>query len=148
MVLKNVSKCDRQTFRHTHPNKKKTTTKKTNKTKKQKTNQKNKQTKNPASTDLRKAYLILWLRWANDLYHYIITSFFPLDVKWCPVSRITTPLASKRLFHSISMKSWLVGAARETNWSHLTNSHHRYMAEILHYIICSDTKLTRYVLQT
>ena len=31
------------------------------------------------------------------------------DVKWCPVSRITTPLAHKRPFHWISMKNWLVG---------------------------------------
>ena len=36
------------------------------------------------------------------------------DVKWCPVSRITTPLARKRSFHWISMKSMLVRAARKT----------------------------------
>ena len=36
------------------------------------------------------------------------------DVKWCPVSKITTPLACKRPFHWISMKSRLVRAARET----------------------------------
>ncbi|XP_022326531.2 uncharacterized protein LOC111126299 isoform X2 [Crassostrea virginica] len=34
------------------------------------------------------------------------------DVKWCPVSRITTPLAHKRPFHWISMMSLLVRAAR------------------------------------
>ena len=57
------------------------------------------------------------------------------DVKYCPMSRITTPLARKRPFHWISMKSRLVRAARETskfqNWSHITNSRRRYMAEIL-----------------
>ena len=57
------------------------------------------------------------------------------DVKWCPLSRITTPLARKRPFHWISMKSKLVRAARETsiyqNWSLLTNSRRRYMTEIL-----------------
>ena len=37
------------------------------------------------------------------------------DVKWCSVSRITIPLARKRPFHWISMKSKLVRAARETN---------------------------------
>ena len=36
------------------------------------------------------------------------------DVKWCPVSRIT-PLARKRPFHWISMKSKLVRATRETS---------------------------------
>ena len=57
------------------------------------------------------------------------------DVKWCPISRITTPLARKRLFNWISMKSRLVRAVRETsnfqNWSLLTNSRRYYMAEIL-----------------
>ena len=57
------------------------------------------------------------------------------DVKWCPVSRITTSLVRKRPFHWISMKSRLVRAAMETskfqNWSHFTNSRRRYMAEIL-----------------
>ena len=57
------------------------------------------------------------------------------DVKWCPVSRITTPLARKRPFPLISMKSRLVRAASETskfrNRLHLTNSRCRYMAEIL-----------------
>ena len=37
------------------------------------------------------------------------------DVKWWPVSRITTPLARKRSFHWISMKSRLVRAAKETS---------------------------------
>ena len=37
------------------------------------------------------------------------------DVKWCPLSRITTPLARKRPIHWISMKSRLVRAARETS---------------------------------
>ena len=57
------------------------------------------------------------------------------DVKWCPVSRITTPLARKRPFRWISLKSRLVRAARETsklqNRSYITNSRRRYMAEIL-----------------
>ena len=57
------------------------------------------------------------------------------DVKWCPVSKITTPLARKRPFPLISMKSRLVRAASETskfrNRLHLTNSRCRYMAEIL-----------------
>ena len=57
------------------------------------------------------------------------------DVKWCPVSRITTPLARKRPFHWISMKSRFVRAARETlkllKWSPFNNSRRRYMAEIL-----------------
>ena len=56
------------------------------------------------------------------------------DVKWYPVSRITTPLARIRPFHLISMKSRLVRAVRETskfpNLSLLTNSRRRYMAEI------------------
>ena len=58
-----------------------------------------------------------------------------LDVKWCHVSRITTPWHAKKPFHWISMKRRLVRAASEIskfqNWSHLTNSHRRYMAEIL-----------------
>ena len=41
------------------------------------------------------------------------------DVKRCPVSRITTPLARKRPLHWISTKSRLVRAARET----FTNDH-------------------------
>ena len=41
------------------------------------------------------------------------------DVKRCPVSRITTPLARKRPLHWISKKSRLVRAARET----FTNDH-------------------------
>ena len=59
------------------------------------------------------------------------------DVKWCPVSRITTPLARKRPFHWVSMKSRLelVRAARKPskfqNWSYFTNSRRRYMTEIL-----------------
>ena len=57
------------------------------------------------------------------------------DVKWCPLSRITTPLARKRPFHWISMESKLVRAAREPstyqNWSLLTNTRRRYMTEIL-----------------
>ena len=46
------------------------------------------------------------------------------DVKWYSVSRITnpSPLARKRLFHRISMKSRLVRAARETSQLLLTNS--------------------------
>ena len=52
------------------------------------------------------------------------------------VSRITTPLARKRPFHSISMKiSRLMRAARETSKFHnlllLTNNRRRYMAEML-----------------
>ena len=43
------------------------------------------------------------------------------DVKWCPVSRITTPLARLRPFHWISMKSRFVKAAMET--SNFTNDH-------------------------
>ena len=57
------------------------------------------------------------------------------DVKWCPVSRITTPLALKRPFQRISRKSRLVRAAWETstfhNWLLLTISHGRNMTEIL-----------------
>ena len=49
---------------------------------------------------------------------------------------ITTPLARKRPFYWISMKTRLMRAAcRETskcqNWSHFTNSCRRYMVEIL-----------------
>ena len=48
------------------------------------------------------------------------------DVEWCPLSRITTLLARKRLLHWVSKKSRLVRAARETseflNWSLLTYS--------------------------
>ena len=37
----------------------------------------------------------------DDLYSYTIFNFMSVgwDVKWCPVSRITTPLARKRPFH-------------------------------------------------
>ena len=72
---------------------------------------------------------------------YLLFSFFLFtmsvgwDFKWCPVSRITTPLARKRLFYWISMKSRLMKAARGTskfqNWLHLTYCRRRYMAEIL-----------------
>ena len=57
------------------------------------------------------------------------------DVKWCAVSRITSPLSRKRPFHWITMKSRLARAARETskfqNWAHLTISRRRFIAEIL-----------------
>ena len=57
------------------------------------------------------------------------------DVKWCPMSRITTPLALKRQFHWISMKSRLVRAARETSKFQklitFINRRHLNMAEIL-----------------
>ena len=57
------------------------------------------------------------------------------DVKWCPVSRITTPFARRRPFHWISIKSRLMRAAKETskfqNWSLITNSRRRYIAEQL-----------------
>ena len=63
------------------------------------------------------------------------TMSFEWDVKWCPVSRIITPLARKRQFHWISIKNRLVRAASETskfqNLSHLTNSRRCYMAEML-----------------
>ena len=53
------------------------------------------------------------------------------DFIWCPVSRITTPLARKRPFHWISMKIRLVRAAKETskfqNWLHPFSSRRRYM---------------------
>ena len=52
-----------------------------------------------------------------------------------PCQGLQLPLARKRPFHWISMKSRLVRAARETskfqNWSHFTDSRRRYMAEIL-----------------
>ena len=64
---------------------------------------------------------------------YVISVWW--DVKWCPVSRIATPLARKRAFHSILTKSRLVRAARKTskfqNWSLLTNGRRRNMAHIL-----------------
>ena len=41
--------------------------------------------------------------------------FVQWDVKWCPMSRITTPLARKRPFHWILMRSRLMRAARETS---------------------------------
>ena len=58
------------------------------------------------------------------------------DVKWCPVSSITTPLARKRQFHWISIKTNYVRAASwETSkcqyCPHLTNRRRCYMAEIL-----------------
>ena len=57
------------------------------------------------------------------------------DVKWCPLSRISTSLARKRPFHWISMKSGFVRAARETSKFHkqspFMNSRYCYMAEIL-----------------
>ena len=57
------------------------------------------------------------------------------DVKWCPVSRITTPLARKRPSHWISMTSKLVKDARETSKLHkllpFINGRRRYVAEIL-----------------
>ena len=64
-----------------------------------------------------------------------IQLLWTMSFKWFPVSRITTLLACKILFHWISMNSRLVRAARETskfqNWSLLPNSHCHYMAEIL-----------------
>ena len=52
------------------------------------------------------------------------------------MSRITTPLARKRPFLWISMKSRLVRAARETSelhkWSPFIKSNPRYMVEIRH----------------
>ena len=71
----------------------------------------------------------------KDFYTFYIFMSVGWDVKWCPVSRITTSLARKRLFHKISMKSRLVRAVRETlkfqNQSHFTNNRRRYKAEIL-----------------
>ena len=55
------------------------------------------------------------------IYFYIIFMSVTWDVKWCSVSRITTPLSRKRPFHWISMKSRLVRAARET--LNFTNDH-------------------------
>ena len=55
--------------------------------------------------------------------------------KWCSVWRTTTPLARKRPFHWISMKSRLVrstiGTSKFQNLLHLTNIRRRYMSEIL-----------------
>ena len=69
------------------------------------------------------------------LYRSNILMSVGWDVKWCPVSRIITPLARKRPFRWISMKSRLVRAVRETskcqNWSHFTSSRHRNMGKIL-----------------
>ena len=52
-----------------------------------------------------------------------------------PCVNDNNPLARKRPFHWISMKSRFVRAAKETlkfqNWTHLTNSRRRYMAKIL-----------------
>ena len=42
------------------------------------------------------------------------TMSFEWDVKWCPVSRIITPLARKKPFHWISIKNRLIRAASET----------------------------------
>ena len=57
------------------------------------------------------------------------------DVKWCPVSRITTPLARKRPFHWIWRRvgSWGPrGKLQNFKIDHfLTNSRRRYMAETL-----------------
>ena len=56
------------------------------------------------------------------------------DIKWCPMSKITTPLARKRPFHWILKKSTgrLVVAAKETlkfpNYSLSTNRCCCYMA--------------------
>ena len=69
----------------------------------------------------------------NAMTVHIFHIFFL--IKWCPLSRITTPLVRKRPFYWISMKSRLVRAARGIskfqNWLHLTYSRRRYMAEIL-----------------
>ena len=52
-----------------------------------------------------------------------------------PRVKDNNPLARKRSFHWISMKSRLARAARETskfqNWTHLTTCRRRYKAEIL-----------------
>ena len=67
----------------------------------------------------------------NTLLNLMHTSFLNhfhmavrWDVKWFPVSMITTLLARRRPFHWISTKRMLVMAAKETakfqNWSHLT----------------------------
>ena len=61
--------------------------------------------------------------------------YTPNSIFNVPVSRTTTPLTRIRPFHWNSMKSRLVGAARETSKFHnsllLTNSRRCYMAEIL-----------------
>ena len=54
----------------------------------------------------------LWIVSAIDVNNLVLMSV-GWDVKWCPVSRITTPLARKRPFRWISMKSRLVRAARK-----------------------------------
>ena len=58
------------------------------------------------------------------------------DPTWQKIySHLPTPLARKRRFHWISMKSRLARVAKETlkfqNWSLWTNSRRRYMAKIL-----------------
>ena len=63
-----------------------------------------------------------WIVMNNPLSICPFKSFFEtMSVRWCPVSRITTPFARKFTFHWILMKTRLVRTARETskfyNWS-------------------------------
>ena len=85
--------------------------------------------------------IALCYRYLSRFLRYNIENEYPVsktftcmsvgwDVKWCPVSRITSPLARKRPFHWISMKSRLVRSARESskfqNWSQFTNIRRRW----------------------
>ena len=57
------------------------------------------------------------------------------DVEWCPVSRKTTPLGTQKTvsldFDEKEARMAASGNSKIKNRSHLTNSHRRYMAEIL-----------------
>ena len=78
-----------------------------------------------------KLFVYIHVHVAGEICHLSIVSV-GWDVKWCPVSRITTPLARKRPFHWISMKSRLVREiSKFHNWLLLTFSRRRYIAEIL-----------------
>ena len=55
---------------------------------------------------IREGYIIAAILWGMSV---------GWDVKWCPMTRVTNPLALKRPFHWISVKSRLVRDARETS---------------------------------
>ena len=84
-------------------------------------------------------FLFFCLLFKCDKWIFYCSEFFILrscmsverDVKWCPVSRITNPLALKKPFHWISMKIRLERADRETSKSPSIKGRRCYMAETL-----------------
>ena len=66
--------------------------------------------------EAKRIYLLAYLYYYKQFVHDVHNVYMPVgwDVKWCPMSRITTPLAQRSVYW-ILMKSRLVRAARETS---------------------------------